>query len=143
MKFISSVGLFSLILFLNSCSDKKVENEDNVSKVEALLDADQPQSLVKDSFTYYNGLQKVITIPSGEYFGFVFEADDQNLMWTLDQSIGNELAYISESFEPILNKSEKNGKQYFTFKAERKGKTKLQFKAKNSSDLKSIEIHIQ
>ena len=134
----------SLFLILTACSKDEQKNDKEINS-DAIVNADEPQSFVKDSFTYYNGLQKNITINSGDYFGFVFEADQQDLLWKFDQSLGRELAYVSESFEPVLEAKEKseNGKQYFTFKAEGKGKTKLQFRGKNANDLRVIEVNIQ
>lgn len=133
--FISFIGLIS-------CGEK-TKNELNTNEDE-VVDSTSPQSFVKDSVTYYNGHQKKIDVKYGEYFGFVFETDVQELEWVIDVAIDDHLAYIAESYEPELNATNEltNGKQYFTFSALKAGKAKLKFKTKDSKEVKTIQINI-
>lgn len=128
-----------------SCGDNKSDNSDSTSSEEAILETEQAQSFVKDSFTYYNGHQKKVDVIIDQYFGFVFKADGQNLQWELDPKIGDNLVYVSEIYEPELDKPEtkSDGKQYFTFQAAKKGHTKLKFKSKISNETKTIHIHVK
>lgn len=140
--YLNYIGLALLLLF-SSCG--KETKSDIASNEDELVNALKPQSIVKDSFTYYNGLQKNIAVNYGEYFGFVFEADGQELEWEMSSAIDPNIAYVAESYEPEVDTEDApaNGKHYFTFHALTKGKAKLKFKSKNSKDIRTIHITIQ
>ena len=140
--YLNFIGLAFLLVF-SSC--RKETKSDIALNEDDLVNAVKPQSIVKDSFTYYNGLQKNIDVDYGKYFGFVFEADGQELEWEMESAIDPNIAYIAESYEPEVDTEEAkgNGKHYFTFHALYKGKAKVKFKAKNSKDVRTIHITIK
>ena len=128
-----------------SCGEKDSEKSNSATTEEAMLETEKPQSLIKDSFTYYNAQQKKVDVVTDQYFGFVFKAEGQDLQWQLDPNIGANLAYVSEVYEPELDleDSKSDGKQYFTFQAAKKGESKLKFISKVTQDTKTINIHIK
>lgn len=132
-------------LAIISCGDNNAEQINSASSEDAILETEKPQSFIKDSFTYYNIHQKNVDVDKDQYFGFVLKAEGQDLQWNLDPNIGDNLAYVSEVYEPELDleDSKSDGKQYFTFQAAKKGTTKLKFISKVSKDTKTIQIHIK
>lgn len=140
--YLNFISLVLLIMF-SSCR-KETKNEVALNE-DDLVNAVKPQSIVKDSFTYYNGLQKNINVNYGEYFGFVFEADGQELEWEMESAIDPNIAYVAESYEPEVDTEEAkaNGKHYFTFHALSKGKAKIKFKAKHAKEVRTIHITIK
>jgi len=134
--------LFIGIMTVTSCNNKdSVEN----SEQEKVMDSNEAKSFIKDSITYYNGNQEQINLKQGEYFGFAFEADSQDLGWKMDPKLSSGVTYISESYEPVVQKREdlNNGAQYFTFQALEKGTSTFTFQAKKSDIKKSIKVNIQ
>lgn len=145
MKISYCTPLLLIFLIFISCGDKNGEASTTKNTEENIFDEKGAQSIQKDSVIYYNGLQNEINANFGEYFGFVFEADGQELQWQLESDIVSELYYVAESFEADIDspKKEANGKQYFTFHALKAGNAKVSFKEKNSNKIKTIQIHIQ
>lgn len=133
-----------VVLCSTSCSKKPTKNT-VTSNESQLVNSEKPESMIKDSITYYNGNQKTIELEVGEYFGFMFETEAQELLWKLSSDIDQSFEYVSESYEAqVDNENEKsNGIQLFTFKTLKKGKTKITFKSKNSKEVKSIHITIK
>lgn len=145
MKFIFRTFILATSFAFVSCGEKENLESESTSSEEVVLESENPQSFVKDSFTYYNEHNKKVDVATDQYFGFVFKTDEQNLLWELDPKIDNNLVYVSEIYEPELDQPEKksDGKQYFTFQASKKGNTKLKFISKISNETKTIHIHIK
>lgn len=135
--------VLSLLIFI-SCGNNKKQNT-VTSNESQLINSEKPESIIKDSITYYNGNQKVIEITEGEYFGFMFETNGQQFNWRMENAIDDSYHYIAESYEPQPDHVEEvsNGIQLFTFKSLKKGKTKIVFQSKDSKEKKIIQIHIK
>ncbi|HEY4540397.1 MAG TPA: hypothetical protein VIG94_10355 [Faecalibacter sp.] len=135
--------VLSLLIFI-SCGKNKKQNT-VTSNESQLINSEKPESIIKDSVTYYNGNQKVIEITEGEYFGFMFETNGQQFNWRMENAIDDSYHYVSESYEPQPDHVEEvsNGIQLFTFKSLKKGKTKIVFQSKDSKEKKIIQIHIK
>lgn len=145
MKYKFLVYTFFGLIFFTGCNGNENKLSEEEKKENELLDTEEAKSVVKDSIIYFNGNQKTIELNENQYFGFLFEADDQNLEWVLDPSIDQNLAYVSESYEPEFGNEKKklNGKQFFTFQTLKKGKSTVKFVSKNKEMSKLIEIVIK
>ena len=144
MKYPLLITLLIPILFI-SCGNKADTLNEVETNEEELLATNEAKSIVKDSITFYNGNQKRIDVDFGHYFGFLFEADQQDLQWELVPPINDKIAYVSESFEPEVDSENQkaNGKQYFVFSALKSGQSTIKFKSKKTQEVKSIQINIK
>ena len=133
----------SILLF--SCGNKADNSNEVETNEEELLDTKEAKSIIKDTITFYNGNQKKIEVDFGHYFGFLFEADQQDLQWELVPPMNHQIAYVSESFEPEVDSDNQkaNGKQYFVFSALKSGQSTIKFKSKKTQEVKSIQINIK
>ena len=138
------LALFALITF-NACGNNADNSNEVETSEEELLDTNEAKSIIKDSITFYNGNQKSIDVNFGHYFGFLFEADQQDLQWELVPTINHQIAYISESFEPEVDSENQkaNGKQYFLFHALKSGQSTIKFKSIKTQEIKTIQIKIK
>ena len=132
------------LLIITSCKNNKKENTVTANESQ-LVNSEKPESIIKDSITYYNGNQKIIEITEGEYFGFMFETNAQDFKYRMTNAIDDSYLYVSESYEPQPDheKEISNGIQLFTFKALKKGKSKITFQSKDSKETKTVQIHIK
>lgn len=139
--------IYSLLLLFCffSCGNTNEDVNNNANEIEDLFDTKQASSIKKDSIVYYNGNQQAIDVNVGEKFGFIFEADQQDLLWNLASNMDQHILYLSEMYEPNFNSDNSlgNGLQLYTFSAISKGNSKLVFNSKNDKEKKSIQIHIK
>ena len=139
----SIVIIFSLLLFTFFSCKSANEDKEDLNTSDSFITNNQ-DLILKDSVTYYNSQQKTLNINYTDYFGFMFDADDQDLEWKLDPSINQNVFYVSEVYEPNLNVEELplKGKQFFTFQALKKGKANLKFLSSKTNEFRTVEVII-